>query len=176
MALVIFGGELGELEADGPVDVLLALRLLGKRRRAHHHLREVGRGQFRGAASAGDPPLPQHRDFLGVGADLAQLVGDHQDAQLVGLCHAPEQSQDLVSLPWREDRCRLVEDQDATVEIKLLQNLELLLLTGRKSSDGSREIHRERHRLEERFHGLLLGSPLDHTGQLASRQEQVLGD
>ena len=44
MALVILGGELGELEANGPVGALLALRLLGERRRSDHHLREVGGG------------------------------------------------------------------------------------------------------------------------------------
>ena len=55
--------------------------------------------------------------------------------------HAAQQAEHLVGLAGRQHRGRLVEDQEALVEIELLEDLELLLLAGGELAHR----HVERH-------------------------------
>ena len=100
-------------------------------------------------AGADQPAVAEHGDVVGEGGHLAELVGDHQDGELAGLGHAAQEAEHLVGLAGGQHRGRLVEDEEALVEIELLEDLELLLLAGGEARDRHVERHAERHAVEE---------------------------
>src|SRR5262245_41285978 len=80
----------------------------------HRVGREIG-----DAALAGEAAAPQDGDVVGERHHLAEFMGDHQDGQVVPPHHIPKHAEDLVGLPRREHRGRLVEDEEATLEVEL---------------------------------------------------------
>ena len=79
---------------------------------------------------AGKLAAAQDRDFVGERHHLAEFVGDHQDGQLAVDHHLAQHAEHLVGLAGRQHRGRLVQDQEAALQIELLQDLALLPLAG----------------------------------------------
>ena len=93
----------------------------------------------RGVASAvgdrGDGlPASKHRDAVGHGLDLVQLVRDEDDRAAVGR-HRTDRLEERVGLVRRQHGGRLVEDEDAGVLVERLQDLDALLLADRELPD-----------------------------------------
>ena len=77
---------------------------------------------------------PQHAEVVAERLDLAELVGDHHHRDLAAMRHVAQQAEDLVGLARRQHRGRLVQDEEALVEIEQLEDFELLLLARRQRS------------------------------------------
>ncbi len=90
--------------------------------------------------------------------------------------HAAQHAQHLVGLAGRQHRGRLVQDQEAALQVKLLEDLAFLPLAGGDVGDLGIERHLERHPREKRFERLLLLAPVDHGRHVVARQHEVLGD
>jgi len=121
------------------------------------------------------PAAAQHAHLVGVGGDLAELVGDEHDAAIAGMRAVAQQPQHLVGFLRRQHRRGLVEDQEARLQQELLQDLELLLLPGRQLLRRRVEVEAKGRRGHE---GSELGAhrgPVDQRRQVAACQQQVLG-
>ncbi len=165
LAIVVVGLDGGDLDAR----VTGRARSLRRRRdflAADHHPRHLVGAELLGIARAGEPPAPQHRDLVGEGHHLAELVGDHQDRVLAGMGHVAQHAENLVGLLRREHRGRLVENQEAALEIDLLEDLDLLLLARRDRGDHGIERHLEGHAGQKRAQPVALALPIDHRGQM----------
>jgi hypothetical protein len=95
-------------------------------RAPHHLLGEVARRRVAGRGLVDDRPLPHDRDPVGDRHDLAQLVG-HQDHGLSLVPKEREHPEELVGLRGRQDRGRLIQDQDLRAVVEGLQDLDSLL-------------------------------------------------
>ena len=79
------------------------------------------------------PAAPDDRDPVGDLEHLVQLVADEDDAPaLVG--EPAQDGEDLLGLLRRQDRGRLVEDEDARLAIERLEDLDALLPADREAS------------------------------------------
>ena len=94
-------------------------------RAADHERGELGVGGG-GLGLADDLAAPDHGDPVRDRADLAQLVGDEDD-RLPGLLELAHDLHQLVGLLRRQDRGRLVEDEDLGVAGERLDDLDPLL-------------------------------------------------
>ncbi len=81
-----------------------------------------------------DAPSPQHGDAIGDGDDLAQLVGDEHDADALGAQPA-DRAEQRIDVQRGEHGGRLVEDQDSTVVVQRLDDLDALALADRQLLD-----------------------------------------
>ncbi len=109
-------------------------RLLRRQLVADHHLgeavvRDLGRHHRPDLA-----PVPEHCDPVRELEDLADLVGDEDEAPAVG-DHLPEHGEEIVDLLRRQHRGRLVEDQQRDVAVERLDDLDALPLTDRELPD-----------------------------------------
>ena len=121
-----------------------------------------------------DLAAPHHRDPVGDGADLAQLVGDEDDA-LALVAQGDHDAHQVVDLLRGEHGGGLVEDQEARVVGQRLEDLDALL-------DADGQLLHDRVRVDR--HAVALGQ-LEHApfgargvqdrATLAT-QHQVLGD
>ena len=143
--------------------------------RAHHHLGQVGGRQVGHAALAGEPAATQHRDRVGEGHHLAELVGDQQHGDVTRLRHRPQHPQHLVGLGRRQHRGRLVEDHEAAFQVELLEDLDLLLLARRQPRHRRIEVDVERHRGHERGQPRPLLRPAHDDRHVVARHHEVLG-
>ena len=157
------------------VVVLAALGALADFGVADHHAAHLGDARVLRIARAGQPAAPQHGEAVAEGFHLAELVADHQHGDLAALRHLAEQAEHLVGLAGRQHRSRLVEDQEALLQIEKLQDLELLLLAGRERGDLLAQPHAERHAVHESFEPRLLRLPVDDSGRVGARDDEVLG-
>ena len=147
--LVVLGEQAGDLERRPALR-----RDRARRRRAHdrvadHHRRHLAGRDGADLAAADPGAAPQHGEVVAERLDLAELVADHHDGDFAAVRHVAQQAEHLVRLARRQHRGRLVEDEEALVEIEQLQDLELLLLAGRQARDRHVERHAERHPVEE---------------------------
>ena len=142
---------------------------------AHHAGRQLGR-LGTGHRAAGHQAAPaQHGHIVGKGHHLAELVGDHHHAAITGMGAGCQRAQHLVGLLRREHAGGLIQDQQARLQEQLLQDLQLLLLASRQLLRRGVQVQLEGRGGHE---GLQLGAhplPVDHGGQGASRDQQVLG-
>ncbi len=115
---------------------------------ADHQARDLGRrGLFRdelARVAAG----AQHRDAIGDGEDLAELVGD-EDHDLALVAERPHDREELVDLLRRQDGRRLVEDEQLAAAVKDLQDLDALLQPERQVLHLRVGIHRDAETLLE---------------------------
>lgn len=97
----------------------------GRQLAADHQLRELlgGRGRRVGGTDRGAPA--DDGDLVGDGEHLAQLVGDEDDRQALGL-ELAQVVEERVDLLRDEDRGRLVEDQRTGAAEEDLQDLDAL--------------------------------------------------
>jgi hypothetical protein len=105
-------------------------RLNGQFFRADHGARHVVRRQIRDPAVTGELAAAQDGDFVGERHHLAEFVRDHQDRQVAIDDHGAQHAQHLVGFARRQHRGRLVEDQKAPLEVKLLEDFAFLPLAG----------------------------------------------
>ena len=115
--------------------------------RAEHHVAAdhepgevaaAGVGHRVGALAAA---VAQDGDPVGDGPHLVELVGDEDDRPaLVG--HAPQHPEQGLGLLRRQDRGRLVEDEDAGVAGQRLEDLDPLLLADRQLPHPGRRVDR----------------------------------
>ena len=107
--------------------------------------------------------------------DLAELVRDHENGELPAPHHVPQHAQYFVGLPRRKHRGRLVENEEAALQIELLQDLAFLPLAGGDRRHLGAERNAERHAVEKGFELAGLLAPIHHRRQLGARQHEVLG-
>ena len=102
---------------------------------ADHPPGEVGgRGLARRQAGGRHLAAAHHRDPVGDGQHLAELVADEHHAPAVG-GHRAERPEQLVDLLRGEDGGRLVHDQDPGAAVEQLEDLDPLLLADRQLPD-----------------------------------------
>ena len=142
---------------------------------ADHHRRHFARREFADLAAADLGAAAQHADVVAKGFDLAELMGDHQRGDLAAMRHRLEEAEDFVGFIRRQHRSRLVENEEALVEIEQLQNFQLLLFPRRERGDGPIERHAERHALKKRLERLALLAPIDEGGRVGAARDQILG-
>jgi len=106
---------------------------------------------------------------------LAQLMGDHHDAQLPGIHHPTEDTQDFVGFGGREHGCWFIQDEDAGLEIELLEDLDLLLFTSRKVRYAAIEIHFEGSVSQEFRYTRAMLVPMNDCGEIGAGQRKVFG-
>ena len=124
---------------SGPID-------FRPERRRHHRIGGVDvadhqLGELAGVERADrlrrhDAAPSQHRDAIGDGDDLAQLVRDEHDADALGAQPA-DRAEQCVDVQRGEHGGRLVEDQHATVVMERLEDLDALALADRQLLDAS---------------------------------------
>ena len=85
-----------------------------------------------------------------------------------------QQAQDLVGLAGRQHRGRLVEDEEALIEIEQLQDFELLLLARGERGNRPVERHAERHAGEERLEPVALLAPVDDARRVGAAGDEIL--
>ena len=85
-------------------------------------------------ALADDTATPDHRDPVGDLEHLVQLVADEDDAVTLG-GEPAQDGEDLLGLLGREDRRRLVEDEDPRLAVEGLEDLDPLLPSDRQAAD-----------------------------------------
>ncbi len=173
--VVVVGIERGEFEHGRARRAVGAQRALADRGVADHHPRHVVGGELGDLAAADLLAAAEHRHAVAEGADLAELVRDHDDGDLLALGHAAQQAEHLVGLVRGEHRGRLVEDEHALVEIEELENFELLLLAGGERRHRHVERHPERHAVEERLERFHLLLPVDDRRRVGAADHEVLG-
>ena len=103
--------------------------------------------------------------------DFAELVRDHHHRAVAVVRAVLEQAQHLVGLLRRQHRGRLVEDQQARLQIQLFEDFQLLLLARREVLRRRVEVEFEGRGLEE---GAQLGAhflPVDHCRQATAREQ-----
>ena len=93
-----------------------------------------GRGLARREAGGRHLAAAHHRDPVGDGQHLAELVADEHHAPAVG-GHRAERPEQFVDLLRGEDRGRLVHDQDPGPAVQQLEDLDPLLLADRELPD-----------------------------------------
>ena len=86
-----------------------------------------------------------------------------------------QQAEDLIGLARRQHRGRLVENEEALVEIEQLQDFELLLFARRQRRDRPVERHAERHAVEERLQLAPLLAPVDDRRRVGAAGDEILG-
>ena len=101
---------------------------------ADHQLGEVLLVRLGRDPLADDLAAPDDRDPVRDLEDLVQLVADEDDAVALGR-QAPQDLEDLLGLLRRQDRGRLVEDEDLGVAVERLEDLDPLLPADRQRAD-----------------------------------------
>lgn len=143
-------------------------RLAGLRRRqlaADHQLGELlGRG-VRRVGGAHRRTAPDHRDLVGDGEDLAELVRDEDDGQAFGL-ELAQVVEECVDLLRHEDGGRLVEDQRAGTAVEDLEDLHALAVGDAEVLD---------HGVRTDAEAVRVGDLLDPGAGPVADPEQLLG-
>ena len=99
-----------------------------------HQLGEVVLVRLGRDPLADDLAPPDDRDPVGDLEDLVELVADEDDAVALG-GEAAQDREDLLGLLGRQDRGRLVEDEDPRIAIERLEDLDPLLPADRQRAD-----------------------------------------
>ncbi len=133
----------------------------GDRLIADHHRRHCLAIEIGDLARAREAAFPQHGDLVGERRHLVELVGDHQDRELALLGHCAHKAQNLFGLGGSQNRSRLIEHQEVSAEIELLDDFEFLLFAGGEVAHGHVERQVERHRLHEGGQRLSFLAPVD---------------
>ena len=135
---------------------------------ADHQFGEFARRGFRGGEGAHHGALAHHRDFIGDGHDLAQLVRD-QDDGLALVAQRFQDAKEMIGLGRGENAGGLIENEDFGAAIQRLEDFDALLLADREILDDGIGID-----LEAVIGGeaLQLGAGL---GEGAAKQHAVLG-
>ncbi len=144
-SLVVLGGKPIELEARGARVARGATAHDANLLIADHQSRHVIGAERGNGAAADQAPAAQHRHLVGKSHHLAELVGDDEDGNAPRVRHVADHAEHLVGLVGREHRGRLVEDEEAALQIELLQDFGLLLFARGEGGDGCVERHGERH-------------------------------
>ena len=175
LAAVVERIELLDVEARR-AELAGARRLHGQFLGADHHARH-GIG-----AQILDVPLPRELaaakdgDLVGERHHLAEFVGDHQNGEIAGRDHAAQHAEHFVGFAGGQHRGRLVEDEKAALQIKLLEDLALLPLARGNRRNLGIERHAERHARQKFFQRLALACPIDHRGHMVARQHEIFRD
>ena len=108
--------------------------------------------------------------------NLADLVSDQNDAEHALRRHLPQRPQYEIGFVWGEHGSRLIEDEEPAPEVKVLEDLELLLLSCGKREGGSLGIKDKRHRSLERVDTVTFGFPVDNGRQIGSPKHKIFGN
>ena len=90
--------------------------------------------------------------------------------------HAAQHAEHLVGLAGREHRGRLVEDEEAALEIELLEDFAFLPLAGGDRRHLGVERHAKRHARQKFLERLALARPVDDRRHVVARQHEILRD
>ncbi len=162
-----------ELESDRTGLPLRPHRTLANLRVADHHPRHVLGRQIGDLAATDHFAASQYRHLVREGPHLAELVRDHDDSDVLALRHALEEAEHLVGLAGSQHRSRLVQNQEALVEIKELEDFELLFLARRKRRHLNIERYAKRHAVEELIQRAAFLLPVDHARRVGAAHHEV---
>ena len=126
---------------------------------------------------ADDLAASDDRDPIGDLEDLVELVADEDDAVALGR-EAAQDLEDLLGLLGRQDRGRLVEDEDLGVAVERLEDLDALLPADRQGADLDVGVDLEAEPSSE-LHDPAIGLvPVeeDRVGHRLFAEDDVLGD
>ncbi len=175
-ALVVLGEQARDLERHAVLRRLRSRAAEGRTTASPIIIAAISRVET--APTLPPPTLraaPEHGEVVAERLDLAELVADHRDRDLAAMRHLAQEPEDLVRLARRQHRGRLVEDEEALVEIEELQDFELLLLARREARDRPVERDAKRHPLEEGFERPALLAPVDEGRRVGAADDEVLG-
>ena len=116
---------------------------------ADHHARHGVGGEVLDLAAADLAAAPQHGHAVAEARHFAELVRDHDDGDFLAMRHVAQETEHFVGLARGKHRGRLVENEQALVEIEQLQDFEFLLLAGRHGGNRNVERHAKRHAIEK---------------------------
>ncbi len=111
-----------------------------RRHAADHHLGHGLHAQLARRTAPHDTPQAHHRDAVGEGFHLGELVCDEHDGRAVRAQLAQDAEQ-LVHLLRRQDGRRLVEDEHARAVIERLEDLHPLLLAHGQPGHARVRVH-----------------------------------
>ena len=124
------------MDAKTDLAAAFVLVIVGLEFSSDHHPHEfLTRGFLRGGCPHANP-VAKHRDAVADLENLVKFVGDEQQRVTLGH-HALERVKEVVYFLGRQDRRRLVQDDEARAEIKRLENLDPLLFTDGELPDES---------------------------------------
>ncbi len=142
---------------------------------AHHHLGELGLVRLRRRGLAHHGAAPEHRDAVGDGQDLVQLVADEHD-RLAVVTQPPQVVEQVLGLGGGQHRRGLVEDQDLHPAVERLQDLDPLLLAHREVLDDRRGVDLETVRAPRARPPWPRTPPRSRIGPPSMPEDDVLGD
>ena len=118
------------------------LRWIGGQIMPDHHLRDRFGLRVANVHRADDFAAPQHGSALADRHDLAQLVRD-QDRGAPLFDQPPQHAEQVFDFLRRQDRRRLIEDQQPGVAVEQLEDLDALLHAHRQIAHGGGRIDLE---------------------------------
>ena len=122
-----------------------------------------------------DTATAQHRNRIGISHHFAKLVGNDDDGALAAAGKLAYVTEHLIGLLRCQYRSRLVQYQQARLEVKLLEQFQLLLFPGGQLSWASVQIEAKRRGRQKRDEFRTLASPVNQQGHLVGCQQQVFG-
>ncbi len=99
---------------------------------------------------------------------------DHQDGEVAIVDQRTKHAQHFICFARGEHRGRLVENEEASLEIELLEDFAFLAFAGRNRRHLGIERYAERHAVEERLDLLGLLAPVHNGRQFGAREHEVL--
>ena len=140
---------------------------------ADHHARHFVGGEVFDLAAADLAASTQHSHAVAEARHFAELVRDHDDRDLLAMRHVAQEAKHFVRFARRQHRGRLVEDEEALVEIQELQDFKFLLFARRHGGDRHIERHAKRHAVEKLVEPAHLFLPVDDGGCIGAADDEI---
>ena len=118
---------------------------------ADHGARHGVGAQILDQAVPGQFAAAQDGDLVGKRHDLAEFVGDHKNGEIAARHHVAQHAEHFIGFAGSEHRSRLVEDEKAPLQIKLLEDFALLPFAGGNRRDFGVQRDAKRHPRQEFF-------------------------
>ena len=125
-------------------------------------------------AVPGELAAAQDGHLVGKSHHLAEFMRDHQNGESAARHHVAQHAEHFVGLAGREHRGRLVEDEKAALQIKLLEDFAFLPLAGGNRRDFGVERNAKRHARQKFFQRLALARPVNDRRHMVARQHEIL--
>ena len=122
-----------------------------------------------------DAALPHDCDAVGANHDLAQLVGDKNEAIALA-AQLGDRLEQALGLLRRQHLGRFVEDQNARAGEELFQDLDLLPIAHRETADREPKVDRKAQPVGQRAHAAAQLRGPDSPRQILEEERDVFPD
>ena len=119
--------------------------------------------------------VAQHGDLVGEIHDLVQLVRDEDQAFAIVL-HLTQRDEKIIDFGWRQDRRRLIEDEQLCIAVQRLEDLGPLAFANGKLPDTRIWVDVQAVPFRYFSEALLHGAHLGHSSFATEPERHVLGD